>query len=71
MSRLTLPEVAQAPAASQPALQEIQKAFGGSVPAMFRMVSNSPAALCSMWGSFGAFAGGQLGAKLGSNWRLP
>jgi len=65
MSRLTLPDVAQAPAASQPALQEIQKAFGGNVPAMFRMVSNSPAALRSMWGSFGAFAGGKLGAKLG------
>lgn len=65
MSRLTLPDVAQAPAASQPALQVIQKAFGGNVPAMFRMVSNSPAALRSMWGSFGAFAGGKLGAKLG------
>jgi len=64
MSRLSLPEPAQAPAASQPALQDIQKAFG-AVPAMFRTVSLSPAALRSMWGSFGALGSGTLGARLG------
>jgi uncharacterized peroxidase-related enzyme len=37
----------------------------GATPAMFRAVANSPAALRSMWGSFGALAGGVLGAKLG------
>ncbi|MEU8238121.1 carboxymuconolactone decarboxylase family protein [Actinoplanes missouriensis] len=31
---------------------------------MFQAVANSPAALKSMWGSFGAFAGGTLGAAL-------
>ncbi len=41
-------------------LDQIQAAFG-VVPAMFRAVANSPAALTSMWGSFGAFAGGTLG----------
>ena len=32
---------------------------------MFRAVANSPAALASMWGSFGALGNGRLGAKLG------
>jgi len=32
---------------------------------MFRAVANSPAALKSMWGSFGALGSGVLGAKLG------
>lgn len=32
---------------------------------MFRAVGNSPAALASMWGSFGAFGCGKLGARLG------
>jgi uncharacterized peroxidase-related enzyme len=45
-------------------LDQIQGAFGG-VPAMFKAVANSPAALTSMWGSFGAFANGSLGAALG------
>ncbi|MCP3758013.1 carboxymuconolactone decarboxylase family protein [Streptomyces sp. TBY4] len=43
---------------------QIHAAFG-AVPAMFRAVANSPATLASMWGSFGAFAGGTLGAALG------
>lgn len=46
------------------ALQEIKGAFGAT-PAMFRAVANSPAALSSMWGSFGALGRGRLGAKLG------
>lgn len=32
---------------------------------MFKAVSNSPAALKSMWGAFGALGGGTIGAKLG------
>ena len=32
---------------------------------MFRAVASSPAALASMWGSFGALGAGTLGAKLG------
>ncbi|MGV2985530.1 carboxymuconolactone decarboxylase family protein [Microbacterium sp. AGC85] len=45
-------------------LDQITAAFG-TVPAMFKAVANSPAALASMWGSFGAFGGGTLGAALG------
>lgn len=45
-------------------LDQIAGAFG-AVPAMFRAVANSPAALTSMWGAFGAFGGGTLGAALG------
>ena len=52
------------PAASQPLLEQIDKAFG-TTPNMFKAVSNSPAALKSMWGAFGALAGGTLGARLG------
>lgn len=43
---------------------QIQAAFGG-VPAMFRAVANSPAALTSMWSSFGALGGGTLGSAIG------
>lgn len=45
-------------------LGEIQGAFGAT-PAMFRAVANSPAALRSMWGSFGALGGGALPALVG------
>lgn len=45
-------------------LGQIKQAFG-TVPNMFRAVANSPAALASMWGSFGALGHGKLGAKLG------
>ncbi|WP_054814953.1 carboxymuconolactone decarboxylase family protein [Nocardia arizonensis] len=44
-------------------LESIHAAFG-TVPAMFRAVANSPAALASMWASFGAFGGGSLGPAL-------
>lgn len=44
-------------------LDKVHAAFG-TVPAMFKAVANSPAALKSMWGSFGAFSGGSLGAPL-------
>lgn len=64
MTRVNLVDKSSAPAASHPALAQIQSAFG-VVPAMFRAVANSPAALSSMWGSFGALGKGKLGAKLG------
>ncbi|QLY32531.1 carboxymuconolactone decarboxylase family protein [Nocardia huaxiensis] len=44
-------------------LDLIHAAFG-TVPAMFRAVANSPAALTSMWAAFGAFGGGALGSAL-------
>jgi uncharacterized peroxidase-related enzyme len=45
-------------------LDAIHGAFGTS-PNMFRAVANSPAALKSMWGAFGALGGGVIAAKLG------
>ncbi len=45
-------------------LDSIQAAFGAT-PAMFRAVAHSPAALKSMWGSFGALGGGAIAPKLG------
>lgn len=53
-----------APGASQDMLKQIHTAFGAT-PNMFKAVANSPAALKSMWGSFGALGGGTIGAKLG------
>ena len=64
MSRVLLPTAATAPAASQPLLAQIHGAFGAT-PNMFRAAANSPAALASLWGSFGALGGGVLPAKLG------
>ena len=64
MSRIPLATAATAPAASQPLLAQIQGAFGAT-PNMFRAVAHSPAALASLWGSFGALGGGVLPAKLG------
>jgi uncharacterized peroxidase-related enzyme len=45
-------------------LDQVHQAFGAT-PAVFRAVANSPAALASMWGSFGALGKGVIGAKLG------
>ncbi|WP_338758781.1 peroxidase-related enzyme [Massilia sp. METH4] len=64
MSRIELVNVCQATGEAGPLLQQIHGAFG-VVPNMFRAVANSPAALRSMWGSFGALGAGTLGAKLG------
>ena len=50
--------------ASQQLLEQVHGAFGAT-PNMFRAVANSPAALASMWGGFGALGNGTLGAKLG------
>lgn len=64
MAQVKLVEPDASSKAIQPTLQQIHGAFG-VVPNMFRAVANSPAALNSMWGSFGALAGGKLGARLG------
>ncbi|KIH84042.1 carboxymuconolactone decarboxylase family protein [Pseudomonas batumici] len=63
MSRVSL-QTQNAPAASQPLLAQIQQVFDAT-PNMFKAVANSPAALQSMWGAFGALGKGKLGAKLG------
>lgn len=63
MSRVNL-NTQHVPAASQALLPQILKAFGGT-PNMFKAVANSPAALQSMWGAFGALGQGTLGALLG------
>ncbi|MCK9249618.1 MAG: peroxidase-related enzyme [Solirubrobacteraceae bacterium] len=64
MSRVPLLDPASTDGAPRAALDEIHGAFG-VVPAMFRAVANSPAALRSMWGSFGALGSGRLSPLLG------
>lgn len=64
MSHVPLIDPAQTTADRAAVLSQVQQAFG-TVPNMFRAVANSPAALRSMWGSFGALGGGTLPAKLG------
>ncbi|KAF1038125.1 MAG: hypothetical protein GAK35_03849 [Herbaspirillum frisingense] len=63
MSRINL-DTQSVPAASQPLLDQIHSAFGAT-PNMFKAVSNSPAALQSMWAAFGALGKGSIGALLG------
>ncbi len=63
MSRLAIPAtVADAPAASQPLLEAVHKQLG-VVPNLFRLVSNSPAALEGYVGLSGALAKGNLPAQ--------
>lgn len=64
MSHVPLVTREQATGTVKDQLDQIHAAFG-TVPAMFRAVAHSPAALTSMWTSFGAFAGGALGPALG------
>lgn len=64
MAHVTLVDPAASAATVQPTLHAIKGAFG-VVPNMFRAVANSPAALNSMWGAFGALGAGTLGARLG------
>ncbi|NLD68079.1 MAG: carboxymuconolactone decarboxylase [Limnobacter sp.] len=64
MSRVPLVNGSTIPAGSKARLDEIHGAFG-TTPNMFWAVANSPAALASMWASFGALGGGVLGARLG------
>lgn len=64
MSRVPLIDAATTTADRQALLGQVHAAFGAT-PAMFRAVANSPAALHSMWGSFGALGGGRLSPLLG------
>lgn len=64
MSYVPLINATQTTADRAALLSQIQNAFG-MVPNMFRAVANSPAALRSMWGSFGALGGGSLSPMLG------
>lgn len=60
MSSLHTPAtIAEAPAASRALLEAVNKQFG-EVPNLFRLVSNSPAALEGYVGMFGALAKGTL-----------
>ncbi|MEV0299057.1 peroxidase-related enzyme [Nocardia sp. NPDC050710] len=63
MSLVPLAERESATGTVEDQLDQIHAAFG-TVPAMFRAVANSPAALTSMWASFRAFGGGALGPAL-------
>lgn len=63
MSRIAIPGTIDAsPAASQPLLEAVKKQLG-SVPNLFRLVGNSPAALEGYLGLNGALAKGLIGAK--------
>lgn len=63
MSRITIPPTVEAsPAAAQPFLNAV-KAMLGSVPNLFRVVANSPAALEGYLSLNGALAKGSLDAR--------
>lgn len=64
MARVNLVDSTGASGEAAALLKEIHQAFG-MTPNMFKAVGNSPAALKSMWGSFGALGQGRIGAKLG------
>ena len=64
MTRISQLHTAAAQPASQALLNQIHQAFGAT-PNMFKTVAHSPAALQSMWGSFGALGGGVIDARLG------
>ena len=64
MSRVPLINPAETTPSRRVVLEQVNKAFG-TTPNMFKAVANSPAALKSMWGSFGALGAGVLGAQLG------
>lgn len=63
MSRISLLCAQDTPGERQQLLTQIHSAFGAT-PAMFRAVAHSPAALKSMWGSFGALSAGSIPAPL-------
>ncbi|KIQ36850.1 carboxymuconolactone decarboxylase [Variovorax paradoxus] len=64
MSRIELVSDTAATGEAKALLSQIHGAFGAT-PNMFRAVANSPAALKSMWGAFGALGGGVIPAPLG------
>jgi uncharacterized peroxidase-related enzyme len=59
MSRLTVPTLQTAPEASRPALEGLKKALG-TVPNLFAVIGNSPAALNGYLGFTGALDKGSL-----------
>jgi uncharacterized peroxidase-related enzyme len=60
LSRIPTPAtIAEAPAASQPLLEAVKQQLG-VVPNMFRLISNSPAALEGYLGLYGALGKGKL-----------
>lgn len=63
MSRVNL-DISKTSTQSRELMTQIHKAFGAS-PNMFKAVANSPTALKSMWGAFGALSGGVIPAVLG------
>jgi uncharacterized peroxidase-related enzyme len=65
MSRIPTPAaISDAPAASQPLLEAVEKQLG-VVPNLFRLVANSPAALQGYLGLSGALSKGALPAATG------
>jgi uncharacterized peroxidase-related enzyme len=65
MSRIhTLPSIEAAPGASQPLLENAKKQLG-SVPNLFRVLANSPAALEGYFGLNSALSKGRLSAQTG------
>jgi len=64
MSRVPLIDPSTASAERKALLAQVHGAFGAT-PNMFKAVANSPAALQSMWGAFGALGGGVIPARLG------
>jgi uncharacterized peroxidase-related enzyme len=64
MNRVPLIDRNQTTADRKGMLDAIHGVFG-TTPNMFRAVANSPAALKSMWGAFGALGGGVIAPKLG------
>jgi alkylhydroperoxidase family enzyme len=63
MSRINTPaSIEAAPAAARPLLEAVKKQIG-SVPNLFRVVANSPAALEGYLGLNGALAKGSLDSK--------
>ena len=57
MSRIPLIDRNATSADRKALLDQVHQAFGAT-PNMFKAVANSPAALKSMWGAFGALGGG-------------
>lgn len=64
MARVSLIDPDTATSERKDLLHEITTAFGVT-PNMFRAVANSPAALRSMWGAFGALGAGVISPQLG------
>ncbi|KAG1390144.1 hypothetical protein G6F59_015299 [Rhizopus arrhizus] len=64
MTRVSLIDSSNTAADRAALLTQIHGACGAT-PNMFKAVANSPAALQSMWGAFGALGSGVIPAKLG------